>query len=241
MENPNNKRNKVTDELVLSMIIDIKQSIDEKKFSHKELIEKYKGTVNSIIAILKRKEYTVKVGTEIIWVADYPNLSMAMEIRKEYIQSMKLSHKKYLENKEKMAQHKKHLESIQKTEEMLEKKQKEEELISDPLNFEVPLDKHKVLDENSENPYLMPIEDFQRLQIDSYIRQTTILQSEIEELKSKIKRKDETISSMHQTHNDLLEEASDYVNKIRDLEFQLKANKQKRVIRLFGIKIGSIG
>jgi hypothetical protein len=63
----------------------------------------------------------------------------------------------------------------------------------------------------------------------------------INELKSIIQRKEETISAMQDEYNELLRKASTFTKRVRDLEFQLKENKEKRVIRLFGIKIGSIG
>lgn len=66
------------------------------------------------------------------------------------------------------------------------------------------------------------------------------LQSDNEKLKSMIASKDEKIKAMQEEYNELLHLASLYEKRIKELEFHSKDNKEKRVIRLFGIKIGSI-
>ena len=239
MEATNNKRNKVTDELVLSMLIDIEQEIKTNSINYKKLAEKHKGTVYSILAVLRKTEVIIKAGNNIIWNSHSPDITMAKEVREEYNKSTKISHKKYLKNKDLIAEHKKHLESIRVAEEV-------EEIITDPLNFGVPLNAFQNTDSSAIsnpllNPALIPIEEYRKLQIDSYIRQTSQLQSEIEKLKSIIEIKDETISARQEEYNELLHKASTFTKRVRDLESELKSNKEKRAIRLFGIKIGSIG
>ena len=86
----------------------------------------------------------------------------------------------------------------------------------------------------------------------------------INQSKSIIERKDETISARQGEYNELLDLASSYKDKIKELEFELKRYKdyntslltetqtireirnlevksEKRAIKIFGIKIGSIG
>jgi hypothetical protein len=158
-------------------------------------------------------------------------MKMATSIKNEYRESARISSKKSQENRVKVAQYKKHQESIKLA----------EEVILDPLNFEVSPNEFVDLDKIPVHPALMPIEDYQKLQIDSYIRQTSNLESENEKLKSIIERKEETIIARQEEYNELLSKASTFTKRVRDLESQLNINKEKRAIRLFGIKIGSIG
>jgi Mor family transcriptional regulator len=221
----------VTDEVVLSMLIDIHQKSSSNYLDYDDLREKYRGTVASILSVLRKREIIIKCGKSIVWQGDYPDMKMATSIKNEYRESARISSKKSQENRAKLAQYKKHQESIKLA----------EEAILDPLNFEVSPNEFVDLDKTPVHPALMPIEDYQKLQIDSYIRQTSNLESENEKLKSIIELKDETISARQEEYNELLSKASTFTKRVRDLESQLNYNKEKRAIRLFGIKIGSIG
>lgn len=198
-------KNLVTDELILSMIIDVHQKSLSNYLDYNDLRNKYSGTIANVLSILRKREIIIKCGKNIVWQGDVPDMKMAISIRNEYLESSRISSKKSQENRRKLSEYKKHQESIRIAEE--ESKQLKQEKL-EPLNFEVPLNAFKDLDTSNLNPALMPIEDYQRLQIDGYIRQTSQLQKEIEKLNSIIETKD---------------------------------NKEKRAIRLFGIKIGSIG
>lgn len=221
----------VTDEIVLSMLIDVHQKSLNNYLDYNDLREKYSGTIANVLAILRKREIIIKCGKSIVWQGDYPDMKMATSIKNEYRESARISSKKSQENRRKLAELKKHQESIKLA----------EEAILDPLNFEVSSNEFVDLDKIPVHPALMPIEDYQKLQIDSYIRQTSNLESENEKLKSIIDRKDEKIASMQEEYNELLSKASTFTKRVRDLESQLNINKEKRAIRLFGIKIGSIG
>jgi hypothetical protein len=211
METARSGKKLVTDEVVLSMLIDIHQKSSSNYLDYDDLREKYRGTVASILSVLRKREIIIKCGKSIVWKGDYPDMKMATSIKNEYRESARISSKKSQENRAKVAQYKKHQESIKLA----------EEAILDPLNFEVPLNAFK---------------DEETTTIDK-----DILQLENEKLKSIIERKDETISARQEEYNELLSKASTFTKRFRDLESQLNSNKEKRAIRLFGIKIGSIG
>jgi hypothetical protein len=194
----------VTDEIVLSMLIDIHQKSLSNYLDYNDLREKYPSTIAHVLSVLRKREIIIKCGKSIVWQGDKPNIKMAISIRNEYLESARISSKKSNDNRRKLSEHKKHQESIKIAEE--EQIRKDFNDVKVPLNFEVPLNAFQDLDTSTVHPALMPIEGYQKLQIDSFIRQTSQLQLEIESLKSKI------------------------VNK-----------EEKKLIRLFGIKIGSIG
>jgi hypothetical protein len=201
----------VTDEIVLSMLIDVHQKSLNNYLDYNDLREKYSGTIANVLAILRKREIIIKCGKSIVWQGDYPDMKMAISIKNEYRESSRISAKKSHDNRRKLAEFKKHQESIKLA----------EEVILDPLNFEVPLNAFK---------------DEETTTIDKHI-----LQLENEKLKSIIELKDETISARQEEYNELLSKASTFTKRVRYLESQLNINKEKRAIRLFGIKIGSIG
>jgi hypothetical protein len=211
METARSGKKLVTDEVVLSMLIDIHQKSSSNYLDYDDLREKYRGTVASILSVLRKREIIIKCGKSIVWQGDYPDMKMATSIKNEYRESARISSKKSQENRAKLAQYKKHQDSIKLA----------EEVILDPLNFEVPLSN---------------VQDSEITTIDK-----DILQLENEKLKSIIERKDETIIARQEEYNDLLYLSASYKKKISELEFHSKDNKEKRAIRLFGIKIGSIG
>lgn len=226
----------VTDEIVLSMLIDIHQKSSSNYLDYDDLREKYKGTVASILSVLRKREIIIKCGKSIVWQGDYPDMKMATSIKNEYRESARISSKKSQENRAKVAQYKKNQESIRVA----------EEVILDPLNFEVPLNAFKDLGTANVNPALMPIEDFLRLQIDSYIRQTANLQSEIEELKNlndELKSEIESHKYRIKLQNQEFKAVSSKNKDAEDEIYHLTTGKisEKRPIKIFGIKIGSIG
>lgn len=211
METARSGKKLVTDEVVLSMLIDIHQKSLSNYLDYDDLREKYRGTIASILSVLRKREIIIKCGKSIVWQGDYPDMKMATSIKNEYRESARISSKKSQENRRKLAELKKHQESIKLA----------EEAILDPLNFEVPLSN---------------VQDSEITTIDK-----DILQLENEKLKYIIELKDETISARQEEYNELLSKASTFTKRVSDLESQLNSNKEKRAIRLFGIKIGSIG
>lgn len=200
MEKTKQTRGRVTEEIVLSMLNDIRDSINGNYFDTNVLIDKYKGTVNSFLSLLRKQEIIIKVGKEIVWAEKRPDMAMAKKIFNEYYKLNQQSHQKHKENKERIAELKKHQESIRIAEE--EQIRQDFNDVKVPLNFEVSTNTF----EDYNTSKVIPIEDYQKLQINNFIHQTSQLQIEIESLKSKI------------------------INK-----------EEKKSIRLFGIKIGSIG
>lgn len=231
METTKKEKKLVTDEVVLSMLTDVYEKSLSNYLDYNDLREKYTGTIANVLSILRKREIIIKCGKSIVWQGDKPDMKMAISVKNEYRESSRISAKKSQDNRKKLSEYKKHQESIRVA----------EQVILDPLDFEVPLQEFKDSEITQVHPSLMPIEDFQKLQIDSYIRQTSNLESENEKLKSIIELKDETISARQEEYNELLSKASTFTKRVRDLESQLNSNKEKRAIRLFGIKIGSIG
>lgn len=257
------KITKITDERVLSMMIDIKNSIDNHNIiDYVKLQDKHKMTINIVIATLREKGFFIKANHNFLWVADSPTLSTAKKIKELYYEKSRESQKRVKENAEKIALAKKHSESIQKAEEA---NKKSEEVIIDPLNFEVPLN---------------AFEDLGSTKNDADIT-ISYLQLENEKLKSVIKSVNERVFAIQEEHSNILDKASSNRNKISELESEIKElkneiesnklhiklqnqefralssknkdaeneiyqlttgrNSEKKPIRLFGIKIGSIG
>lgn len=240
MEATNNKRNKVTDELVLSMLIDIEQEIKTNSINYKKLAEKHKGTVYSILAVLRKTEVIIKAGNNIIWNSHSPDITMAKEVREEYNKSTKISHKKYLKNKDLIAEHKKHLESIRVAEEV-------EEIITDPLNFEVPLNAFEDLGSTKNDAditisYLKLENKELKSEIDGKNKLIKDIIRQIETLRNTNDKCEKELKILKDKKNVNAEDLQKYEFKIFNLETELlHLKKGKKPIRLFGIKIGSIG
>jgi len=235
----NSKKIQVTENRILDILIDAKQSMDSNSFSREDFVKKYKSTVGAVFSVLNKMDMIYKLDGKYYWKGHSPDISLAIEIKNIYVEKNRISQKNSHQRRVDFLKSIKNKQSIENSEK--EVNNELEEVVLDPLNFEVPLNAFQDEETKTIHPHLMPIEDFQRLQIDSYIRQNSNLQSEIEKLKSIIDRKDEKIASMQEEYNELLSKASTFTKRVRDLESQLNINKEKRAIRLFGIKIGSIG
>jgi predicted RNase H-like nuclease (RuvC/YqgF family) len=235
----NSKKNQVTENRILDILIDAKQSMDSNSFSREDFVKKYKSTVGAVFSVLNKMDMIYKLDGRYYWKGHSPDISLAIEIKNIYVEKNRISQKNSHQRRINFLKSIKNKQSIENAEK--EVNNELEEVVLDPLNFEVPLNAFQDVEKTTIHPHLMPIEDYQKLQIDSYIRQTSNLQSEIEKLKSIIDRKDETISARQEEYNELLSKASTFTKRVRNLESELNINKQKRAIRLFGIKIGSIG
>lgn len=238
MENLKNKRKKITTEMLFDIIKEAYNLMKDDEFNIESFKEKHGNSSHRFLTYLKRKGFIFVVGKNYYWSGRVPDKFLAQYM----IEDFKEAQKNYRENvklAEELKSNKKLENSPSKQE--LQKDFSELENLQVPTSLEVSPNEFVDLDKIPVHPALMPIEDFKKLQIDSYIRQTSNLQSENEKLKSMIASKDEKIDAMQDEYNELLRKASTFTKRVRDLEFQLKENKEKRVIRLFGIKIGSIG
>lgn len=238
MENLKNKRKKITTEMLFDIIKEAYNLMKDDEFNVKSFKEKHGNSSHRFLTYLKRKGFIFVVGKNYYWSGRVPDKFLAQYM----IEDFKEAQKNYRENvklAEELKSNKK-LENLPSKQE-LQKDFSELENLQVPTNFEVSPNEFVDLDKTPVHPALMPIEDFQKLQIDSYIRQTSNLESENEKLKSMIASKDEKIASMQEEYNELLHLTSLYKKRIKELEFYSKDNKEKRVIRLFGIRMGSIG
>jgi hypothetical protein len=240
----NSKKINVTENRILEILIDAKQAMDSNSFLKEDFIKKYKSTVGAVFSILNKMDMIYKLDGKYYWKGDSPDISLAIEIKNIYVEKNRISQKKSHQRRADFLKTIKNKQSIEETEELSELENSIREDFNDvkvPLNFEVSPNEFVDLDKIPVHPALMPIEDFQKLQIDSYIRQTSSLQSDNEKLKSMIASKDDKIEAMQEEYNEILHLTSLYKKRIKELEFNSKYNKEKRVIRLFGIRMGSIG
>lgn len=125
------KPRKYTEELIFEIISYVHDEIESKTFSYEKMYTKYPTTSGIFLTILKRQGVILSNRSTNFWIGAKPSLDLANLVKEIYIKEYRLNAVKHKERREKLAEYKKHLQSIEEAEKVL--KSEELELESSTL------------------------------------------------------------------------------------------------------------